>query len=68
MRSCYEGARKKRLAPFRAAGFRCSAAAWVLPDAELFARQRRQFMEEGNAVPDETMADMRGAARVWSRV
>lgn len=59
-RSCYEAARRKRLAPFRAAGFRCAAAAWALPDAELFARQRRQFLEGGQAVPDEAMADMRG--------
>ena len=59
-RSCYEAARRKRLAPFRAAGFRCAAAAWALPDAELFARQRRQFLEGGAAVPDAAMADMRG--------
>lgn len=60
LRSCYEAARRKRLAPFRAAGFRCAAAAWALPDAELFARQRRQFLEGGAAVPDAAMADMRG--------
>ena len=59
-RSCYEAARRKRLAPFRAAGFRCAAAAWALPDAELFARQRRQFLAGGDAVPDAAMADMRG--------
>lgn len=59
-RSCYEAARRKRLAPFRAAGFRCAAAAWALPDAELFARQRRQFLEGGDAVADVAMADMRG--------
>ena len=60
LRSCCEAARCKRLAPFRAAGFCCTAAAWALPDAELFARQRRQFLVDGQAVPDETMADMRG--------
>lgn len=68
-RSCHDAARRKRLAPFRAAGFRCAAAAWALPDAELFTRQRRQFLEGGQAVPDETMADMRGPPyAVFSRV
>ena len=63
-RSVHEGARARKLAAFAAAGFRRRAAALVLPDSELFARQRRQHATDGNSVDELTMAEMRGAHNV----
>ena len=57
----HEGARARKLAAFAAAGFRRRAAALVLPDPELFARQRQQHATDGKSVNELTVAEMRGA-------
>ena len=63
-RSVHETVRSRHLAAFAAAGFRRRAAALVLPDQELFARQRQQFATDGKSVDELTMAEMRGACIV----
>ena len=60
-RSVHETVRSRHLAAFVAAGFQRRAAALVLPDPELFARQRRQYATDGKSVDELTMAEMRGA-------
>ncbi len=62
--SVHEGARARKLAAFAAAGFRRRAAVLVLPDPELFARQRQQHATNGKSVDQLTMAEMRGARGV----
>jgi hypothetical protein len=59
-RSVHETVRSRHLAAFAAAGFRRRAVALVLPDPELFARQRHQYATDGKSVDELTMAEMRG--------
>ena len=61
-RSVHESVRKRKLAAFAAAGFHLRAAALVLPDRELFARQAQQYATDGKSVDELTMAEMRGAS------
>ncbi len=60
----HDGARTRKLAAFVAAGFRRRAAVLVLPDPELFARQRQQHATDGKSVDELTVAEMRGARGV----
>lgn len=54
-----DAVRRKRLAPFKRAGFRVRAAAVVLPDSVLFMRQAKQHNEQGKFIADEAIADMK---------
>ena len=64
-RSAHESVRTRKLAGFAAAGFRRRAAVLVLPDRELFARQRRQYATDGKSVDELTMAEMRGVSTMY---